>query len=131
MIKLNIHNETVKLKILITGIAHDMGGVPTIDKCFDPKSKEHVIAGTYPTNKACEKEIEALETQEKAMVNLNEDLIQQEKKVAKIKSKSAKEERKAEKKRAKEQKQHIQRLKALAHGWGNKLQWTYPPIYIN
>jgi N-dimethylarginine dimethylaminohydrolase len=60
MIKLNIHNETAKLKILITGIAHDMGGVPTRDKCFDPKSKEHVIAGTYPTNADCVKEIEAL-----------------------------------------------------------------------
>ena len=60
MIKLNIHNETAKLKILITGIAYDMGAVPTIDKCFDPKSKGHVIAGTYPTNEACVKEIEAL-----------------------------------------------------------------------
>lgn len=60
MIKINIQNETAALKAVIVGVADDFGGKPTIEKCFDPKSKAHVIAGTYPTNEACVKEMDAL-----------------------------------------------------------------------
>ena len=61
-------------------------------------------------------EIEALEKQEKAMVNLNEDLTQQERKHQKVKRKSASDERKAEKKKAKAQKEEIARMKAITNG---------------
>ena len=60
MIKPNIHNETAALQVMVVGIAKDMGGVPSIEKCFDPKSKEHVLAGTYPQEKDCIKEMDAL-----------------------------------------------------------------------
>jgi len=60
MIKLNIHNETAALQVAVVGIAKDMGGVPRIEKCFDPKSKENILAGTYPKEKDCIKEIDAL-----------------------------------------------------------------------
>jgi len=60
MIKINIINETAKLKVVVVGIADDFGGTPNIEDCYDPKSREHVIAGTYPTNEACIKELEAL-----------------------------------------------------------------------
>ena len=60
MMKPNIHNETASLQVMVVGIAKDMGGVPSIEKCFDPKSKEHVLAGTYPQEKDCIKEMDAL-----------------------------------------------------------------------
>ncbi len=60
MIKPNIHNETAALQVAVVGIAKDMGGVPRIEKCFDPKSKENILAGTYPKEKDCIKEIDAL-----------------------------------------------------------------------
>ena len=60
MMKINIENETSKLKAVVLGIADDFGGTPKVDECYDPKSKAHVIAGTYPTNEACVKEMDAL-----------------------------------------------------------------------
>ena len=59
-----------------------------------------------------QKQLEALEQQEKDMKNLNEDVIQQEKKKQKIKSKGAREARVAEKKRLQDDKKHSQTLKA-------------------
>lgn len=48
MLKLNIKNETSRLRSVILGIAESNGPVPKIDECYDPKSMEHVLAGTYP-----------------------------------------------------------------------------------
>lgn len=48
MLKLNINNETSRLKAVILGIAKSNGPVPKIEECYDPKSIEHVKAGTYP-----------------------------------------------------------------------------------
>ena len=62
MIKINIDNESGKLKAVILGIANDFGGTPNIKDCYDPKSKAHVKEGTFPTNKACVNEIDALVT---------------------------------------------------------------------
>ena len=42
MIKINIQNESNQLKSVLVGIANDFGGIPNIDDCYDPKSKEHV-----------------------------------------------------------------------------------------
>lgn len=60
MIKINITNETAELKAVIIGIADDFGGTPKLGECYDPKSKEHVIAGTYPKNDDCVLEMNAL-----------------------------------------------------------------------
>ena len=60
MIKINIINEITKLKVVLVGIADDFGGTPSMEDCYDPKSREHVITGTYPTNDACVKEMDTL-----------------------------------------------------------------------
>ena len=48
MLHLNIQNETSRLRTVVLGTAFHNGPIPTIEECYDPKSKIHVIAGTYP-----------------------------------------------------------------------------------
>jgi len=60
MMKINIKNESGKLKAVVLGIADDFGGTPKVEECYDPKSRAHVLVGTYPTNEACVKEMDAL-----------------------------------------------------------------------
>ncbi|PQJ69552.1 dimethylarginine dimethylaminohydrolase family protein [Polaribacter butkevichii] len=60
MLKLNIKNETSRLRAVILGIANSNGGVPKVEDCYDPKSIEHVLAGTYPKESAMVLEIEAV-----------------------------------------------------------------------
>ncbi|WP_339894221.1 arginine deiminase family protein [uncultured Algibacter sp.] len=49
MIKLNIQNETSKLRAVVLGTAESNGPIPKVEDCYDPKSIEHILAGTYPT----------------------------------------------------------------------------------
>jgi len=51
MIALNIQDETSKLKAVVLGIAESNGFIPTFDEAYDPKSREHILAGTYPKEK--------------------------------------------------------------------------------
>ena len=60
MIRINISNETTQLRAVIVGIANDFGGIPDIDECYDPKSKEHVIRGIFPSEKDCILSIDSL-----------------------------------------------------------------------
>ncbi|MBT5090556.1 MAG: amidinotransferase [Flavobacteriales bacterium] len=60
MMNIKVRNETAHLKAVLVGIADDFGGIPKIEKCYDPKSRAHVVAGTFPTNDACVKEMDAL-----------------------------------------------------------------------
>lgn len=48
MLKLNIKNETSRLRAVVLGTAESNGPVPKEEDCYDPKSIEHVLAGTYP-----------------------------------------------------------------------------------
>ena len=48
MLQLNIKNETSRLRAVILGTAQSNGSVPKVEDCYDPKSVEHVLAGTYP-----------------------------------------------------------------------------------
>src|SRR5690606_9316088 len=48
MLKLNIKNETSRLRSVILGIAESNGPIPKVEDCYDPKSMENVLAGTYP-----------------------------------------------------------------------------------
>ena len=48
MLQLNIKNETSRLRAVILGTAQSNGSVPKIEDCYDPKSIEHVLSGTYP-----------------------------------------------------------------------------------
>ena len=54
---LNIKNETDTLVSVILGIANDLGEIPALDKCIDPKTKFHIINNSYPKEKNCIKEI--------------------------------------------------------------------------
>ena len=48
MVSLNVNNEFGKLNKVILGIALSNGGVPKLNECYDPKSREHVQNGTFP-----------------------------------------------------------------------------------
>ncbi len=48
MLHLNIKNETSRLRAVVLGTALDNGPIPTPEECYDPKSLQHVLAGTYP-----------------------------------------------------------------------------------
>ncbi len=58
-IPLNIKNETSRLKSVILGIANNNGSTPKPEDCYDPKSKLHVLAGTYPIEKDMIAEMDA------------------------------------------------------------------------
>jgi N-dimethylarginine dimethylaminohydrolase len=60
MLKLNIKNETSRLRSVILGIAESNGPVPKVEECYDPKSVEHVLAGTYPKEEDMIFEMDAL-----------------------------------------------------------------------
>ncbi len=60
MLSLNIKNETSRLRTVVLGIANSIGSIPKAKDCYDPKSLEHVLAGTYPKEEDMILEIEAL-----------------------------------------------------------------------
>jgi N-dimethylarginine dimethylaminohydrolase len=47
-LQLHIQNETARLRAVILGTAQSNGPIPKIEDCYDPKSIEHIKAGTYP-----------------------------------------------------------------------------------
>lgn len=62
MIPINIHNETAQLKSVILGIANSNGPTPKAEEAYDPKSLEHILAGTYPVEKDMVAEMDAFES---------------------------------------------------------------------
>ena len=48
MLRLNVNNETSRLKAVVLGIGNSLGSVPTANECYDPKSRFHILNGTYP-----------------------------------------------------------------------------------
>ncbi len=58
--KLNIKNETSRLRAVILGTAKSNGPTPKVEDCYDPKSREHVLAGIYPIEEDMVKEMEAV-----------------------------------------------------------------------
>lgn len=58
--KLNITNETNRLKAVVLGRADSNGPTPTFEQAYDPKSREHILAGTYPKEEDMVREIEAV-----------------------------------------------------------------------
>ena len=59
MLQLNINNETSRLRAVVLGSAISNGPTPKIEDTYDPKSLEHILAGTYPLESAMVLEIEA------------------------------------------------------------------------
>ena len=60
MLKLNIHNESARLRGVVLGTAVDNGPTPNSEQAYDPKSLEHILAGTYPIEADMVEEMEAL-----------------------------------------------------------------------
>ena len=60
MLKLNIKNETSRLRAVVLGTAKSIGPTPKVEDCYDPKSVQHVLAGTYPKEEDMVSEMEAV-----------------------------------------------------------------------
>ncbi|WP_369765696.1 dimethylarginine dimethylaminohydrolase family protein [Flavobacterium sp. WC2429] len=59
MLELKVNNETSKLRAVVLGTAVSNGPTPSIDEAYDPKSLEHILAGTYPVEEDMVAEMEA------------------------------------------------------------------------
>lgn len=59
MINLHVTDETSRLKAVVLGTAVSNGPTPAIEEAYDPKSLEHLRAGTYPIERDMVKEMEA------------------------------------------------------------------------
>ena len=60
MLKLNVNNETARLRAVVLGTAKSNGPVPKAEDTYDPKSLQHIKAGTYPKEADMVKEMEAV-----------------------------------------------------------------------
>ena len=61
MLKLNVNNETSKLLAVVLGTAKSNGNAPSLEDCYDPKSRENILANTYPLEKDMITELRQLE----------------------------------------------------------------------
>lgn len=59
--KLNVKNETSRLRAVVLGTAESTGGAPDPSEAYDPKSLEHLKAGTYPKEEDMVKEMDAVD----------------------------------------------------------------------
>lgn len=59
--ELHIRNETSRLKAVVLGTAESNGPVPKIEDCYDPKSIENILAGTYPLEDDMIKEMDGFD----------------------------------------------------------------------
>jgi len=60
MLPIHVNNETSRLRSVILGTAISNGPTPEAHEAYDPKSLEHIKAGTYPLEKDMVEEMEAL-----------------------------------------------------------------------
>lgn len=59
MLALHVNNETSRLRAVVLGSAVHNGPTPKAEEAYDPKSLEHILAGTYPLEKDMVNEMEA------------------------------------------------------------------------
>ena len=60
MIELNINDEISSLRAVVLGRADSNGPVPKLEDAYDPKSAEHIKAGTYPKDEDMVREMDAV-----------------------------------------------------------------------
>lgn len=60
MINLHITDEISRLRAVVLGRADSNGPIPKLEDAYDPKSAEHIKAGTYPKDEDMVKEMEAV-----------------------------------------------------------------------
>lgn len=56
---MNINDEISRLRSVVLGTAESCGPVPAPEEAYDPKSLEHILAGTYPKEEDMVKEMDA------------------------------------------------------------------------
>ena len=61
MLYLNVNDEISELKAVVLGTAESCGPTPKPEEAYDPKSLEHILAGTYPVERDMIKELEAFD----------------------------------------------------------------------
>lgn len=61
MLQLNVKDESSRLRAVVLGTAKSNGPTPKIEEAYDPKSLEHIIAGTYPIEADMVLEMDAFE----------------------------------------------------------------------
>ncbi len=59
MLHLNVYDETSRLRSVVLGTAQSNGPIPKPEDAYDPKSLEHILAGTYPLEQDMIEEMEA------------------------------------------------------------------------
>ena len=59
MLPINVKDETSRLRAVVLGSAINNGPTPTAEEAYDPKSLEHLLAGTYPVEADMVNEMEA------------------------------------------------------------------------
>jgi N-dimethylarginine dimethylaminohydrolase len=60
MLPIHVTNESSRLRAVVLGSALSNGPTPTAEEAYDPKSLEHILAGTYPTETDMIAEMEVL-----------------------------------------------------------------------
>jgi len=60
-LSIRVKDESATLEAVVLGIPTDFGGTPSLEEAYDPKSKEHIKAGTFPVEKDLLIEMEAFE----------------------------------------------------------------------
>lgn len=60
MLQLHINDEVSKLKAVVLGTAKSNGPTPKLQDAYDPKSAEHIKAGTYPLEEDMVPEMKAV-----------------------------------------------------------------------
>ncbi len=61
MLSLHVTDETSRLKAVVLGRADSQGELPKLEETYDPKSAEHIKAGTYPKEDQMVEEMSAVE----------------------------------------------------------------------
>jgi N-dimethylarginine dimethylaminohydrolase len=62
MLQLHVQDETSRLRAVVLGTAESNGPTPKPEEAYDPKSLEHIKAGTYPIEADMIPEMNAFET---------------------------------------------------------------------
>ena len=60
MIQVKINDETSPLEAVVLGTAKSFGGTPKLNETYDPKSRKHVLDGTFPQESDLVSEMETV-----------------------------------------------------------------------
>ncbi len=61
MIEVSVKDETSRLRAVVLGTAKKFGGTPKLNAAYDPKSKQHILSGTYPLETDIQEEMDGFE----------------------------------------------------------------------